>query len=153
MKTEKTIECEKAIYYASGANGLGIYGCFEVSLGAGYGNERVDYMTMDSEGIFRCFEIKVSKADFKSKAIKSFLGHYNYFVIPDELYEKIKEEDSFKTYLISGIGLYLVKNKVAYLKRKAKKKSGVNFNIPILMQSMIRSLSRYCIYEFEKVIK
>lgn len=122
-----------------------------MSLGAGYGNERVDYMTMDSEGIFRCYEIKVSKTDFMSKATKSFLGHFNYFVMPMELYEQIKNDDIFKTYIIKGIGLCLVSNggRVIY-ERKAKRKSGVNFNIPILMQSMIRSLSRYCKYEFKE---
>ncbi len=149
MKTDLTMECEKAIYRVSGANGLGVYGCFEVSLGAGYGDERVDFMTMDCEGIFRCYEVKVSKADFRSKAAKSFLGHYNYFVMPADLHDQIKDDNEFKTYMVSGIGLYLVNNGIATCKRKAKKKSGVNFMIPVLMQSMIRSLSRYCKLEVE----
>lgn len=38
-------------------------------------------MTYDTKGIFRCYEVKVSKADFHSAAVKSFVGHYNYYVL------------------------------------------------------------------------
>ncbi|BCA85701.1 hypothetical protein EsVE80_12240 [Enterococcus saigonensis] len=41
---------------------------------------------------WRCYELKVSKADFKSTAKLSFVGHLNYFVLPQSLYEKVKEE-------------------------------------------------------------
>lgn len=152
-KTDLTMQCEKAIYYASGANGLGIYGAFEVTFGKAYGNERVDYMTMDSEGIFRCYEIKVSKSDFKSKAAKTFAGHFNYFVMPAELWEELKDADAMRYYLIRGIGIYTVSGGQyrAELVRKPKKKSGVNFNVPVLMHCMIRSLSKYAKNEFAMV--
>ena len=41
--------------------------------------------------IFICFEIKISFADFKSKNGHNFIGNENYYVIPHELYEKIKD--------------------------------------------------------------
>ena len=41
---------------------------------------------------WRCYEIKVSLADFRSKARLTFAGHYNYYVLPRFLYEKVKEE-------------------------------------------------------------
>lgn len=66
-------------------------GCFEVTIGW-YGKERVDYITYDTKGIWRCYEIKVSKSDFHSKAKKTFIGHYNYFVVTRELYNEIKNE-------------------------------------------------------------
>ena len=72
MKTKLTMAMERALYEHSKAHGVGIYGCFEVSLGEGYGNERVDYMTMDSNDTFRCYEIKESESDFNSKAKMSF---------------------------------------------------------------------------------
>ncbi len=155
-KTELTMQCEKAIYKASGASGLGIYGAFEVTFGKAYGHERVDYMTMDSEGIFRCYEIKVSKSDFKSKAAKTFAGHFNYFVMPAELWEEMKNDDIVKSYVISGIGVYTVQKGYdgkyhAYLAQKPKKRSGVNFDVPILMHCMIRSLSRYATHEFDGI--
>jgi len=38
-----------------------------------------------------CFEIKITKSDFKSKNGHNFAGNFNYYVIPKELYEEIKE--------------------------------------------------------------
>ena len=45
-------------------------------------------MTMDCKGFFRCYEIKTSKSDFKSKAKKSFVGDFNYFVLMQKLMNK-----------------------------------------------------------------
>jgi hypothetical protein len=42
--------------------------------------------------IWRCFELKVTKADFHSHAKLSFIGHYNYFVFPADLYPQLKAE-------------------------------------------------------------
>jgi len=42
--------------------------------------------------IWRCYEIKSSKADFYSRAKKTFIGHYNYYVMPQELYEIVKKD-------------------------------------------------------------
>ena len=53
MKTNLTKEIEKSIILTSKATGPGVYGCLEVTLGEGYGHERVDYMTMDCKGFFR----------------------------------------------------------------------------------------------------
>ena len=77
MKTAETVALEKAIRRATYK--MGTFGCYEVTIGYG-GKERVDYMTYDTKGIFRCYEVKVSKADFHSAAVKSFVGHYNYYV-------------------------------------------------------------------------
>jgi len=66
----------------------GVYGAFEVTLG----RERVDYITVDRKGIWRAYEIKVTKADFHSNAAKSFVGNYNYYVMPEWLYKEVKEE-------------------------------------------------------------
>lgn len=67
------------------------YGCTEVTIGFAYsgyggnGREIVDFMEMDSKGTFRCYEIKVTMQDLKSKAAKSWYGHYNYLVAGGEL--------------------------------------------------------------------
>ncbi len=69
------------------------YGCPEVSMGIGTAkNGRVDYLVMNSKGIFNCYEIKVTKADFRSANINSFEGHYNYYAMPESLFEEIKGE-------------------------------------------------------------
>lgn len=79
-----------------------IYGCEEVTIGFyrdGGGDEHVDFMTMDSKGIIRCYEIKVTLPDLKSHAKKSFYGHYNYLVITQDLYDKIlKNNINLKEY-------------------------------------------------------
>lgn len=88
-KTEETIKLEHDIWVATQKTGT--FGCFEVTIGFG-GKERVDYMTYDTTGIFRCYEIKVSKSDFHSQHKHSFAGHYNYFVLTKELYDQVQDE-------------------------------------------------------------
>jgi hypothetical protein len=42
--------------------------------------------------IWRCYEIKISNSDFHSKCKKTFVGNFNYYVMPKELYEEVKDE-------------------------------------------------------------
>lgn len=88
-KTDDTIQLENDIWYAT--QKTGVFGCFEVTIGFG-GRERVDYMTYDTSGIFRCYEVKVSKKDFHSQHKHSFVGHYNYFVLTRDLWNQVAEE-------------------------------------------------------------
>ena len=46
----------------------------------------------DGQIEWRCYELKVTKADFHSKAKLSFIGHYNYFVLPQQLYLEVQSE-------------------------------------------------------------
>jgi hypothetical protein len=127
-KTKLTLELEKAIWQET--NKQGTFGCFEVTIGW-WGKERVDYMTYNTKGEWRCYEIKISKSDFHSKAKKTFIGHYNYYVMPEELYEQVKEE------IPDYIGVYCGR----YLKKKPKKQE-LKIDNQTLLNSMIRSLSR-----------
>lgn len=127
-KTEMTTKLEQQIYAATKKQGT--FGCFEVTIGW-YGFERVDYITYDTKGIWRCYEVKVSVADFRSKAKKTFCGHYNYYVMPKEIYEKVKDE------IPSHIGVYFG----GYLHKRAKKQE-LTVDEEILKSSLIRSLSR-----------
>lgn len=147
MKTAETVALEKAIRQAT--RKTGVFGCYEVTIGF-CGRERVDYMTYDTKGVFRCYEIKVSKADFHSAAAKSFVGHYNYYVLTRELYNQVKEE------IPDWIGVYIGD----YCAKKAKKQdlSGREYKmrrsvngrstevstpwVDMLKESMIRSLYR-----------
>lgn len=154
MKTEETLRMEKSIRRAT--RKMGVFGCFEVTIGFG-GKERVDYMTYDTNGIFKCYEIKVTKTDFRSEAAKSFVGHYNYYVLTRELYEEVKEE------IPAWIGVYIG----GCCERKAKKQDisakeykmrrsvggkSTEVSYPwteMLKDSMIRSLYR----DSDKLIK
>lgn len=127
-KTDVTLKLENTI--AAITNKMGVYGCFEVTIGAN-GRERVDYMTVDTKGVWRCYEIKCSVADFRSKAKHSFVGHYNYFVMTGELYEKVKDE------IPNHIGVY-----THHLCVKKPKKQELQVESKVLMMSMIRSCSR-----------
>ena len=72
-KTKETIAIEHAL--SDMCRKKRIYGCEEVTIGFpndGHGNEIVDFMSMDSKGILRCYEIKISLADLHSNAKKSW---------------------------------------------------------------------------------
>lgn len=135
MKTEKTLDLERKIWEATHSQGT--FGCFEVTIGW-FGNERVDYMTYNTKGEFRCYEIKATKSDFHSSAAHTFCGHYNYYVMPPELYNEVKDE------IPSHIGVYTEKTCV----KKARRQE-LQIGEQILKDSMIRSLYR----EVEKQIK
>lgn len=148
MKTEETQQLEKAIRRAT--RKMGVFGCFEVTIGF-FGKERVDYMTYDTKGIFRCYEIKASKSDFHSNAKKSFVGHYNYFVLTRQLYNEVKDE------IPKGIGVYVGENCVKkatkrdidnapeYEYRRSVGGRSTTLSIPytnMLKESLLRSLYR-----------
>lgn len=127
-KTDVTKELENAIYRETKKQGT--FGCLEVTIGF-FGNERVDYMTYNTKGEWRCYEIKCSVSDFHSKAKKTFLGHYNYYVMTRELYDKVKDE------IPSHIGVYVYGTLV-----KRPKKQELGIDEQILKDSFIRSLYR-----------
>ena len=86
---------------------MGTYLCFEVMMPAvrsGRPNERVDLLTYDTKGTWRFYELKVSKSDFYSKHKHTFKGHFNYFVMPSELYEQVKND------VPPHIGVYVAKD-------------------------------------------
>lgn len=75
------------------------------------------------EYTWRFFEIKVSKADFNSKAKITFIGDFNYYVMPEELYEEVKHK------IPEHVGVYIAtfsgldgENPRAYLTLKKKPK-------------------------------
>ncbi|MEB5480739.1 hypothetical protein P8825_14320 [Shouchella clausii] len=80
----------------------------------------------------------MSASDFRSKAKNTFVGHYNYYVMTRELYEKVKEE------IPSHIGVYVGGRSV-----KRAKKQELLVDEEVLKSSLIRSLYR----EAEKVFK
>lgn len=106
--------------------------------------EIVDLLESNSQKGWVCYEIKISKSDFHSKAIKSFVGHYNYYLMPKELYEQVKEE------IPKEIGVYSYDGKMLNLVKKAKRQELVNGIDEQLSYGMIRSLARERDEKFEK---
>lgn len=58
-----------------------------------------------------CYEIKITKSDFKSKNGHNFVGNKNYYVMPKELYSKVKDivEEDVGVILYYGNGNLRVK--------------------------------------------
>lgn len=77
-----------------------IYWAKEVTFDYATGNAiRVDYMKFKpinntvsgiEKGDFYCYEIKSCVEDFKSKNGHNFIGDYNYYVMPQEVFESVK---------------------------------------------------------------
>ena len=66
---------------------------------------RVDYMKFKpvnntvsgiEKGDFYCYEVKSSVEDFRSKNGHNFIGDYNYYVMPHDVFIKIKAEIPYK---------------------------------------------------------
>jgi len=62
---------------------------------------RVDFMKFKpknntvsgiEKGDFYCYEIKSSTEDFHSKNGHNFLGDFNYYIMPQDVYEQVKNE-------------------------------------------------------------
>ncbi|WP_125568933.1 hypothetical protein [Companilactobacillus insicii] len=92
MKTKLTRNLESTLYqycYEQGA-----YVVEEVSMPDKKGIvDTLSYQQLPNGEIeWRCYELKVTKSDFHSKAKLSFIGNYNYFVLPQKLYEEVAEE-------------------------------------------------------------
>ncbi|EHT8056363.1 hypothetical protein KXP75_000949 [Staphylococcus pseudintermedius] len=93
MKSNETLAAERYLYDLLLRDKLSIYGCHEVTVGIEplrKGREIVDFLTYDNKNVFRAYEIKVTKQDLKSSAKLSFVGHYNYLVMTEDLYEEVK---------------------------------------------------------------
>ena len=98
MKREETKIIEQVLYgnlFGTNPKLAKEYGTEEVTIGFARGGrinnkiEIVDFLSYDmKKDLFRCFEIKVSMSDFKSKAAKSWQGNYNYLVLSEELYHQ-----------------------------------------------------------------
>ena len=112
---------------------VGVFICGEVTIGFNQKKpERVDILSIDTKGIIRCYEVKSSVSDFRSKAKWTFIGHYNYFCMPEDIYEKVKTE------IPSHVGVYVYGTCV----KKPKKQEVPQEMLQTVMMSMIRSLSR-----------
>lgn len=135
-KRKETLELEKAL--AKQAREKRVYGCEEVTIGfynQGRGNEIVDFMVMDSKGVIRCYEIKVTLQDLKSHAKKSWYGHYNYLVVSRELYGQVQDWDS---YIPRHIGI-IAGNALESVRKCQRQEIPPEHEI-MLKESLIRSL-------------
>lgn len=142
-KRQETLAVEEGL--ANHCMRHALYGCEEVTIGFanhtneyGHGDEIVDFVTMDSHGIIRCYEIKVSMSDLRSDAKKSWYGHYNYLAVSPELYEKIK--DRYDELLPPGIGIICGTENGITVTKRATRQDIPTGQAAMLKESMIRSM-------------
>lgn len=92
MKTKLTKQLESTLYQYCYEQSS--YVVEEVSMPDKKGVvDTLSYQQLPDGSIeWRCYELKVTKNDFHSKAKLSFIGNYNYFVLPQKLYEEVKSE-------------------------------------------------------------
>lgn len=136
MKTKETLLLENALNEQS--KKAREYGCEEVTIGFksdGHGEEIVDYLTMDSRNVFKCYEIKVTLSDLKTENKKSFYGDYNYLVVSKSLYAR---NPVWSNYIPPYCGI-LVGEELT-VKRQAKKKSITEETREMLKDSLLRSV-------------
>ena len=85
---------------------------------------RVDYMRFKpannsvsgiEKGDFYCYEIKSSVEDFQSKNGHNFIGDFNYYVMPKDVFDEVKEKIPYNVGVItlSALGCLDVAKKAA----------------------------------------
>lgn len=123
-----------------------IYWASEVSFDYGTKNAiRVDYMKFKpvnntvsgiEKGDFYCYEIKSSVEDFNSKHGHNFIGDFNYYVMPENVYEIIKDKIRHTV-----IGVYVPDGKALKSVKKAKRVDRTRPMAEMLLM-MFRSANR-----------
>lgn len=101
MKTKLTLALEHTLYaYCRDAGAAPVE---EVTMPDDQGIvDTLSYQELPTGEIeWRCYELKVTKSDFHSQAKLSFVGHYNYFVLPLKLYDQVADE------IPTGIGVLI----------------------------------------------
>lgn len=105
---------------------------------------RVDYMKFKpinntvsgiEKGDFYCYEIKSSVEDFHSKNGHNFIGDFNYYVMPMEVYEVVKQEIPYK------VGVYCPNGTELRSIKKAKRKDRER-PVSEMLLMMFRSAAR-----------
>ena len=101
--------------------------------------ERVDMLTYELNGVWRCIELKVSKTDLHSNNALSFFGNYNYLAIPEELYNDAVEM------LPRDIGIYVAckeNNELKIELRRNPRKRELLCSHEDMMIAFVQALSR-----------
>lgn len=144
--------------YINPKNDPRIYTAREVTFDYATGHSvRVDYMWFKpvnnfvsgiEKGDFYCYEVKSSVEDFHSKNGHNFIGDFNYYVMPADVYEKVQKEVPWRV----GVFVSSMEEDKGLLKLKLIKKAmRSNRERPVseMLLMMFRSCARDVI---EKVV-
>lgn len=105
---------------------------------------RVDYMKFKpvnntvggiEKGDFYCYEVKSSVEDFHSKNGHNFIGDFNYYIMPEEVYATVSLEIPYK------VGVYCPDGSELRSVKKAKRKDRER-PVSEMLLMMFRSAAR-----------
>ena len=107
---------------------------------------RVDYMKFQpvnntvsgiEKGDFYCYEIKSSEEDFHSRNGHNFIGDFNYYIMPEEVYEAVSIEIPYKVGVYCPVGDFGELRAVKKAKRKDRERP-----VSEMLLMMFRSAAR-----------
>lgn len=121
------------------------YGTAEVKIDFvrnGNGKESVDFLSFDPKtDIFKCYEIKISMADFHSNAKLSWHGNYNYLVLSNTLFEQ-QSLEKWKKEIPVNVGIIVVNTDTGWKRivKRSKKLEIDKLQKEMLKNSLIRTM-------------
>lgn len=169
-KTQTTKTLEQLL--ANRFNKRNEFYVFECTIGW-YGSEIVDCIMYNCNRETYCYEIKQSKQDFHSKNKLTFIGNKNYFVMPYNLYEEVKNEIPQTIGVLVAIEKMEEKEEITtdvfgnkWTRRwtepvnglnelyciKPAKKQELKADKEVILSSMLRSMQRDRIYDLKKEV-
>ena len=87
------------------------------------------------KGDFYCYEVKSSEEDFHSKNGHNFIGDFNYYVMPEDVYENVKKLIPW------DVGVYVPDDSSLHCIKKARRKNRTR-PISVMLLMMWRSSRR-----------
>lgn len=112
---------------------------------------RVDYMKFKpvnntvsgiEKGDFYCYEVKSSVEDFHSKNGHNFIGDFNYYVMPEDVYEKIKNEIPYYVGVFVPSGMHYIGEWYDLKSAKKAKRKDRDRPVSEMLLMMFRSAAR-----------
>ena len=112
---------------------------------------RVDYMQFKpvnntvsgiEKGDFHCYEIKSSVEDFHSKNGHNFIGDFNYYVMTEEVYEKVSKEIPYRVGVYVPTGDEWKPLKSVEKARRQDRKRPVSEMLLMMFRSAMRDIKR-----------
>lgn len=146
-KTKKTKEIEYLLWRQTTLNGS-VFGVREVTVGyirSGLENtQRVDYVTSDTNGEIRAYEIKTSVSDLHSKAKLSWIGDYNYLVLSEQVFNAVMaSEGKIKEVDWTSVGVMVIHDDGHYSIEKKAKRLLHSFGERVeIIESMMKAAAR-----------
>lgn len=129
-----------------------IYWAKEVTFDNGTSQKiRVDYMRFKpinnsvsgiEKGDFYCYEIKSSLEDFHSKNGHNFIGDYNYYVMPEDVFNIVKKEIPYNVGVFVPDTMHYSEQYYCLKSVKNARRTDRNRSISEMLLMMFRSAAR-----------